>query len=194
MSAETSVEGFAGADYSFDGSSLDEHLSRICDALASARSASWDVGDALVDLCRGLSADADEEPLFRYVATQTGCTVNKLKQHRIVSRTFESGMRDLERAWSWHRAVYNAAKRTNQAPADILALATSGDGWTQRELDAYGSTREQVGWKGACPDCDGYVAVRFRKPGAFVLKGARIACPYCVANNQPGSAYLGSLA
>ncbi len=189
---QVSTEGFAPADYNSVGSSLDECVQKIIDAFANERTASWDAGDALNEAISNLTPNADQEPLFRWLATQTGCTVNRMKQLAAVSRTFEPGMRDLERAWSWHRAIYNAARRNNCLPADILATATEKK-WTQRELDAHGTTRERVEFKGDCGDCGLNVHVICKKPGArAMLKGDRLTCPFCAAT-VAGTPYLGTL-
>lgn len=161
----------------FVGASLDEHVSRLIDALGSERTASWDAGDVLDDMVQGLLPGADQEQLFRWLASQTGCTTNRLKQLRVVAAAFEPGMRDLERAWSWHRAVYNCAKRNNVAPADILAMAGE---WTQRELDAYGSDVERVTFSGDCLECGFDVRVACKKPGVrAAYKGWPLKCPVC---------------
>lgn len=184
--------GFAQADYDLVGSkNLDECVQKIITAFANERTALWDAGDALNEAEGGLTPNADQEPLFRWLATQTGCTVNRLKQLSTVARTFEPGMRDLERAWSWHRAIYNAAKRNNAAPAEILALAT-GKNWTQRELDTYGSDREEISFRGVCGECDFTVSVRCRKPGILAMKGTPIVCPVCAAQ-LPGVRHIGVL-
>lgn len=176
---EVSTAAAAPADYVLPCSNLDEHMSRLCDALASERTSQWDSGDVLVEMCRALPAGADEDPLFRYLASQTGCTANKLKQRRQVSQAFEPGMRDLTRAWSWSRAIYNAAKRNNASPSEIMAIATAKN-WTQRELDRYGSEREEVSYAGECVECGFDVRVRCRKPGiSAAYKGWPLKCPVC---------------
>lgn len=171
-------DDFAGLISRNSGSSLDEYVSRLADALAHERTSQWDSGDVLVEMLRAVPASA-EEPLFRYLASQTGCTPNKLKQRRVIAETFEPGMRDLTRAWSFHRAIYNAAKRNNAAPSDIFALAEEMN-WTQRELDAHGSDTERVTFSGDCPECGFNVKVSCKKPGVrAAYKGWPLRCPVC---------------
>jgi hypothetical protein len=169
-------------------SSLEEVIQAFVNAIGGEREALWEAGDILAPF-RG---DRKALGLFAQAAKSS---LTRCRQLSEVSASFEPGLRDRERSWTWHRAVRHAAQRIARPIPEVLQEAQEKD-YGQRELNALGRNRSFVSWAGTCADCDARMSVRMMGG----CKGHPVACPYCaarVADSEHVMEYipiLGSLA
>lgn len=185
--------------------SLEDLLAEFTAALEDEREKSWDAGKAI---CRAiamnaascdLSATAAEHQRARRVllghfASAGHCTINRVTQLAVVYAAFcgDGDRRAHDKPWSWHRALRNAAVRTERPVIDVLAQAIH-EAWGQRELDALGKApKGRVECRGHCGECDVDFHYVFRKPTDRALAGLHVACGFC-AMTRTGAPFAGVL-
>ena len=200
MNAETAVPYTNGTP-----TSLEQCLAEFTQAIEDEREKSWEAGHAI---CRAIalnaaSCDLDataaehqaaRRVLLGHFASAGHCTLNRVTQLAVVYAAFcaDGDHRAQDKPWSWHRAVRNAAVRTERPVIEVLAEAIGG-ALGQRELDAMGkTTARRVEFKGHCEECDADVTITFRKPTDKALAGLHVACGYC-AMTESGARFLGVL-
>ena len=114
----------------------EEHKQRVIAALEQHRADEWGIGDAVVAALRANAEDAPSEQaakdrrpkVYRWLADGTGQTAAFFRQHAEVSAAFpEPGQRLPDKSWTWHRAVLNAAVRTERTPMEMQMFAVAAD-------------------------------------------------------------------
>lgn len=170
---------------------LDTLLGRFAGAMDAERGSAWTGGDivnaALDTMLRDCGNPREyrrrRRALLGQFAQRAGCTITRVAQLAAVAGTFGTEQRHGERyaavAWSYFRAVMNAATRTKQDARQLLddALAAA---MTTTDLNAMGKEIPQaVESHETCGECGAEQRVRVVGSMAHNYQGMALVCAVC---------------
>lgn len=158
--------------------SLDEATQLVLSALESATESEWAVSDVVVQVVKQFGPT---KGVYGHLAMGTARTKEFFRQHYKVGSGFEPGQRVLDRPWTWHRAVLEAAARMSVTPMEMQQQALSND-WTTKHLNALqpGGTVDRVEYAGECDECGFHTRVWDKKPGCREsFGGSPVYCGQC---------------
>lgn len=130
--------------------SLEDVTARVVEHFARGSESSFDAGREVFDYLRASGEQISvaarargdykrhRRVVLRSIAAGAGCSTNCIVQHVEVWAAFgEEGLRAEDKAWHWHRALLNAAKRSKESVPDLMDKAIAS-GWSVADLNTYG--------------------------------------------------------
>lgn len=155
---------------------LEELLQEFVNALEVERNSNWLQGDIVAEAVKQYGRE-----VIGTFAEAGRCTKERIKQLVRLAVAFPEDRRLPEVPWSWYRAVYQAAKRLNKEPLEVMELALANE-WSQADLTGLGkedAPRARLSRR--CDWCGSKVSIE--ADGG--LAGETIYCPVCrVANEE----------
>jgi rubrerythrin len=163
-------------DYIRQAESLDEILGLYSQYQVKVREINWVNGDVV-----RITVDrfGDTKPTYGKLAEVGMGTIKHLQQIERVARAFKPAQRDPVYPWSLYRAAYQAAKRTDEDPYEVLCYGLE-QGWHSKDFASYGRPdKNEYVLKSICPMC----GFKFSIVGNRMIT-ANLLCPICESEGE----------
>jgi len=156
---------------------LEERLSRIAELLEAGRAVNWSLGDEAADMVREYGRE-----IIGKIAELARCSSERIRQLIRVAVAFSEEYRYSDVEWSIYRECYNAARRIDREPVDVLKHALK----LEMSLADIAAMGKEALWGNkaklskTCEWCGS--KIRIEADGG--LAGTRINCPVCAEDGQ----------
>jgi len=154
---------------------LEERLTRIAELLEAGRLLNWGLGDEAAELVREYGRE-----VIGKIAETARCSSERIRQLIRVAVAFPEEYRFPDVDWSIYRECYNAARRIDKEPVDVLKHVLDEE-MSLADIATIGRIKEQKAkLSKTCEWCNSKITVT--ADGG--LAGTRIYCPVCAEDGQ----------
>jgi len=149
---------------------LENLLDQFVRASEYERNGRWIRGDVINEAMKQYG-----EEIVGKFAEHGDCTKNHIKQIARISEAFPQGSRYADKSWSFYRAVFLAAQRTEYNPTELLKQ-TLEENISQKHINRMGKNKPSKSeLRKTCEWCSSVVYIK--ADGG--LSGAQVTCPVC---------------
>lgn len=155
--------------------SLDDELDMLSELFSAKQAVFWELGDRSAELVRLYGRG-----IIGKIAEIGRCSKERIRQLIVVATTFPKEQRYPDIDFSIYRECYNAARRTELEPVEILKHVLDNE-LSLADIAAMGKVKERKAkLSKTCEWCNSKITVT--ADGG--LAGTRIYCPVCLEDGQ----------